>query len=60
MKAAFYLNGKKATRKSIKEIVGAERLTQMVKEAKEAIREDPLIENDFFIGRGMLTIQFEE
>ena len=31
----------------------------MLKEAKETCREDPLIENNFFIGSGMLTIAFD-
>ncbi len=59
MKTKFYLNGKKTTRKVIKEQVGEERLARMLKEAKEAFKEDPLIENDFFIGNGMLTIAFD-
>lgn len=59
MKTKFYLNGKKATRKAIKEQVGEERLARMLKEAKETFLEDPLVQNDFFIGSGMLTIAFE-
>ena len=59
MKTKFYLNGKKTTRKAIKEQVGEERLARMLKEAKETFFEDPLIQNDFFIGSGTLTIAFE-
>ena len=59
MKTNFYLNGKKTTRKAIKEQLGAERLARMIKEAKETFFEDPLIQNDFFIGTGMLTIEFK-
>lgn len=59
MKTIFYLDGKKTTRKAIKERVGEERLARMLKEAKETCKEDPLIENDFFIGCGMLTIAFD-
>ena len=59
MKTKFYLDGRKITRKAVAELVGKERLLQMVQEAKEAVFEDPLIETDFFIGKGMLTIQFE-
>ena len=59
MKTRFYLNGKKTTRKAIKEQVGEERLGRILKEAKETLMEDPLIQNDFFIGSGMLTIAFE-
>ena len=36
-----------------------ERLARMLKEAEATFREDPLIQNDFFIGNGMLTIAFE-
>ena len=54
MKTTFYLDGKKTTRKAVKELVGEERL----KEAKETFLEDPMVQNDFFIGSGMLTIEF--
>lgn len=59
MKTKFYLNGKKTTRKAIKEQLGEERLARMLKEAKETFLADPLTQNDFFIGNGMLTIAFE-
>lgn len=59
MKTIFYLDGKKTTRKAIKERVGEERLSRLLKEAKETCKEDPLIENDFYIGNGMLTIAFD-
>lgn len=59
MKTKFYINGKKTTRKAVKEIIGAERLEEMIRDAKETYREDPLIQNDFFLGsKGMLTIEF--
>jgi hypothetical protein len=59
MKTKFYLDGKKATKKSIEELVGKERLNRYLDEARETYREDPLIQNDFFLGRQMLTIEFE-
>ena len=31
---------------------------EMLAEAKETFLEDPLTQNDFFIGNGMLTIEF--
>jgi hypothetical protein len=31
----------------------------MLKEAKETFMDDPQIQNDFFIGNGILTITFE-
>ena len=59
MKTKFYHNGKKTTLKAIQEQLGADRLAQMLKEAKETFLADPLTQNDFFIGNGMLTIAFE-
>ena len=58
MRTNFYLNGKKITRKAVKELVGEERLKEMLAEAKETFLEDPLTQNDLFIGNGMLTIEF--
>lgn len=58
MKTTFYLDGKKTTRKAVAEIVGRERLERMLKEAKDAFMNDPLEQNDFFLGRQMLTIEF--
>lgn len=60
MKMKFYLNSKKTTRKALKEAIGEERLKNLIEQAKETCREDPLIQNDFYLGRdGMLTIEFE-
>lgn len=59
MTTKFYLDGKKITRKEVKEQVGEERLKKMLAEAKKTFMEDPLIEIDFFIGIGMLTIEFK-
>lgn len=59
MSTKFYLDGKKITKKALQERIGEERLKRMVQEAKETFLEDPLIQNDFFLGReGMLTIEF--
>ena len=58
MTTKFYLDGKKTTRKAVKELVGEERLKRMLTEAKEVFMEDPLIQNDYFLGRQMLTIEF--
>ena len=59
MTTKLYLDGKKTTRKAVKELIGEERLSRMLKEAKETFKEDPLIQNDFFLGRQMLTIEFD-
>ena len=58
MKTTFFLDGKKATRKAVKELLGEERLKRILEEAKKTYLEDPLVQNDFFIGNGMLTIEF--
>ncbi|MEE1450915.1 MAG: hypothetical protein UF234_05810 [Oscillospiraceae bacterium] len=59
MKTKFYLDGKKITKKALQERIGEERLKRLIQEAKETFLEDPLIQNDFFLGReGMLTIEF--
>ena len=59
MKTKFYLNGKKITKKALQERIGEERLKRLVEEAKETFLEDPLTQNDFYLGRdGMLTIEF--
>ena len=58
MKTIFYLDGKKTTRKAAKELIGEERLGRMLREARETFMEDPEIQNDFFLGRQMLTIEF--
>ena len=59
MRAKFYLNGKKITKKALQERIGEERLKRLVREAKETFMDDPLVQNDFFLGsEGMLTIEF--
>ena len=58
MTTKFYLDGKKITRKAVKELIGEERLKRILEEAKETFLEDPLVQNDFFIGSGMLTVEF--
>ena len=61
MKLKFTVNGKKTSRKAVKELIGEERLNNMIKESKETMKEDPLIENDYWLGTGigMLTIQMD-
>jgi hypothetical protein len=59
MRTKFYLDGKKITKKALQERIGEERLKRLVQEAKETFMEDPLIQNDFYLGReGMVTIEF--
>lgn len=59
MRTKFYLDGKKITKKALQERIGEERLKKLVQEAKETFMEDPLTQNDFYLGReGMLTVEF--
>ena len=60
MKTTFYLDGKKISRKALRAMIGEERLSHMLREAKETFMEDPRVQNDFYIGGGhMLTIKFD-
>lgn len=59
MKTVFYIDGRKTTRKAVRELVGEERLKQMLAEAKEDFLEDSCIATDYHLGRyGMLSIRF--
>lgn len=59
MRTKFYLDGKKITKKALQERIGEERMKRLIQEAKETFMEDPLVQNDFFLGsEGMLTIEF--
>ena len=59
MKTTLYLDGKKITRKAVKDLVGEEKLKRMLAEAKEDFLEEPGIATDYFLGRyGMLSIRF--
>lgn len=58
MKTRFYLNGKKITKNAAIEMLGKERLNRMIQESKDTFFEDPQIANDYFIGSGMLSIEF--
>ena len=58
MKTAFYYDGKKITKKAAAEIAGEERLKRLIAEAKEGFMEDPLVEQSWFLGRGILVLSF--
>ena len=59
MKVTLYLNGKKTTRKHIIELIGESRLERYIRESKREYLEDPLVENDYMVPGGMLTICFD-
>ena len=61
MKTTLYLDGKKVSKKAVVTLIGEERLKQLLREAEETFMEDPLIQNDYFLGAsGMLTVKFGE
>ena len=59
-KTNLYINGKKTTLKDAVAIVGDKELKRMVSQAKKTFKEDPFIQNDFYLGirKGILTIDF--
>lgn len=50
MKTTWYYRGKKTTKKNLEAMFGKERVAYMFEQAKEAYRQDPLIENSFANG----------
>lgn len=59
MKTRFYLDGKRITKIKLQALIGKDRLSKHLHEAKETFKEDPYIENSWFVGYGMLKISFE-
>ena len=45
MKTTFYLDGKKTTKKAVKELIGEERLKRIIEESKETFFEYKLVQN---------------
>lgn len=60
MKTTLYLDGKKTTRKHVAELIGKDRLDRIIKASAQSFRRDPLTQNDFWIGRHMLTVEFSD
>ena len=59
MKTILYVNGKKTTKKAVAEKIGEARLERYILGAKAQFWEDPLVENDYMIPDGILTIRFD-
>lgn len=57
MKTILYLDGKRATKKTVLSLISEVCLERLVKDAKESHAEDPMTQNDYYIGK-MLTIEF--
>lgn len=54
----YLLDGVKTPRSKVVEKIGEERLKVMERDAEVQFRSDPLVQNDFFCGPFMLTIEF--
>ena len=54
----LYINGRETSYNEVEKLVGEKRLVQMIEEAKEQLMEDPMVENEFMIPGGMLTVRF--
>ena len=60
MQTVLYLNNKKITKKQLCSMYGEERVNRLIEEAKQVHFEDPLIQNDIWLGgSNMLTIEFK-
>jgi hypothetical protein len=59
MKTMFYIDGKKVTKKFVKDLIGEQRLKEYISSAEQTYMQDPYIQNDFFLGTMMLTIEFK-
>lgn len=57
MTTKLYMDGKRITKKALKEQLGKEQTEKILTEAKEPFFEDPLIQNQYFVGSGMPTIK---
>ncbi|MGF0020604.1 hypothetical protein [Acidaminococcus fermentans] len=58
MRTIITLDGKKISKKAACEQFGKEDMERKIKEAKQIFREDPWVENSWWMGKGMLTISF--
>lgn len=54
----YLLNGRKVSRKAVVEKIGESRLKNMERQADAQFRDDPFVQNDFFCGSFMLSIEF--
>ena len=59
MRNLLYLNGKRITKKAAASQIGEATLERLIRAATAQFWEDPLVENDFMVHGGILTICFE-
>ena len=58
MKTTLFLNGRKVSMKTAIEKLGKERVEKYIHEAWEFYQIDPMVEQSWYTGAGMLTIEF--
>ena len=49
----------KVTRKKVAELIGEERIERYIRQSRDEFLSDPLVENDYMVPGGILTIRFE-
>lgn len=59
MTTYFYMDNKRISKKELKEIIGEERLQEILEDATEAFYNDPEEQIEYFLGKGMLTVRFK-
>ena len=55
----LFINGKRVTKKAAASQIGEATLERLIRAATAQFWEDPLVENDFMVPGGILTIRFE-
>ena len=60
MRTIITLDAKKISKKAACEMYGEADVNKMIREAKKAFLEDPNEESTWWMGNGMLTIEFRE
>lgn len=58
MRTIITLDGKKISKKAACEMFGKEEINKRIRDAKKAFSEDPNEEISWWVGSGMLTIEF--
>ena len=59
MRNLLFINGKRVTKKAAASQIGEATLERLIRAATAQFWEDPLVENDFMVPGGILTIRFE-
>ena len=59
MKTTYKLDNKRISKKALSELIGADLVKSITRNAWCDFTEDPNIENSIWVGYGMLTIYFE-